>query len=227
MEEPTGWLAVLRDGFSAVGILAFAISGALLAVQKRMDVVGMAGLAVVTATGGGMIRDLLIGATPVAALVDWWMLAVALGGALVVFVLHRWIERLDRPVLVFDAIGLGIFAVEGARKAIDFGVGPVGAAFVGMLTGIGGGILRDALANEIPAVFRRESRLYLLPALVGSSAAAAAVELGVGNWLVLGLLALLVCGLRIASELLHWRVPALRTEAIPVVRRDDPDADAR
>ncbi len=218
MEEPTGWLATARLTFSIIGILAFAISGALLAVQKRMDVVGMAGLAVVTATGGGMLRDVLIGATPVAALVEWWMLAVALGGALVVIAFHRWMERLDKPVLVFDAIGLGVFAVEGARKAIEYGVGPVGAAFVGMLTGIGGGMLRDALANDIPAVFRRDSRLYLLPALVGSSAAAAAVELGYGNWVVLAVLAALVTALRIMSELLRWHVPALKTEAIPIIR---------
>ncbi|WP_347753611.1 trimeric intracellular cation channel family protein [Agrococcus sp. ProA11] len=218
MEDPTGWVAVVRDVFSGVGILAFAISGALLAVQKRMDFVGMAGLAVVTATGGGMLRDVLIGATPVAAMVDWWMLMVALGGALTVWVLHRWMVKLDRPVLVFDAIGLGIFVVEGARKALEFGVGPVGAAFVGMLTGIGGGILRDALANDIPAVFRRDSRLYLLPALVGSSAASAAVVLGLGQWYVLAIIAAGVSALRIASELLHWRVPALKTEAITVIR---------
>lgn len=218
MEDPTGWVVMVRDGFSAIGILAFAISGAQLAVQKRMDIVGMAGLAVVTATGGGMLRDVLIGATPVAALVDWWMLLVALVGALVVWVMHRWIARLDRPVLVFDAIGLGIFVVEGARKAIELGVGPVGAALVGMLTGIGGGILRDALANDIPAVFRRDSRLYLLPALVGSSAAAAAASLGYGQWYVLAVIAAVVVALRIASELLRWHVPALKTEAITTLR---------
>ncbi|WP_306233354.1 trimeric intracellular cation channel family protein [Agrococcus beijingensis] len=218
MEEPTGWLAVVREVFMTIGILAFAFSGALLAVQKRMDVVGMAGLAVVTATGGGMMRDLLIGATPVAALVDWWMLLVALGGAALVLLLHRWLSRLDRPVLVFDAIGLGIFAVEGARKAIEHDVPPVGAAFVGMLTGIGGGVLRDALANDIPAVFRKESRLYLVPALLGASAASAAVWLGWGNWVVLAIIAGLVSAMRIASELLRWRVPSLKTEAIDIVR---------
>ena len=218
MPEPTPLLLAVRDAFSAIGILAFAISGALLAVQKRMDVVGMAGLAVVTGTGGGMLRDVLIGSTPVAALTEWWMLALALGGAVVVIVLHRWMAKLDRPVLVFDAVGLGVFVVEGARKAMEYGVGPVGAAFVGMLTGIGGGILRDTLANEIPAVFRRESRLYLLPALVGSSAAAAAIALGVGHWLLLVGIAALVTALRIASELLRWRVPALKTESIGIIR---------
>ncbi|WP_413320038.1 trimeric intracellular cation channel family protein [Agrococcus sp. 1P02AA] len=218
MDAVTGWVQVVWQGITAIGIVAFAISGALLATQKRMDIVGMAGLAVVTATGGGMTRDLLIGATPVAALTHWWMLAAALGGALLVFLLHRWMERLDKPVLVFDAIGLGVFVVEGASKAMEHDVGPVGAAFVGMLTGIGGGVLRDVLANEIPAVFRRESRLYLLPALVGSSATAAVIALGVGHWLVLVGIAALVCALRIASELLRWRVPAVRTEAIRIVR---------
>ncbi len=221
MEPLSGAWLVAHDAFVALGVLAFAVSGALLAMQKRMDIVGMAGLAVVTATGGGMLRDLLIGATPVAALVDWWMLVVALGGALLVFLLHRWMDRLDRPVLVFDAIGLGIFAVEGAAKGLEHGMGPVGAAFVGMLTGIGGGILRDALANEIPAVFRRDSRLYLVPALLGAAGAAAAGSLGAGNWLVLGLVAAGVTALRIASELLRWHAPAVATSAIPLAERDD------
>lgn len=216
MEPLTGAWLVAHDAFVALGVLAFAISGALLALQKRMDIVGMAGLAIVTATGGGMLRDLLIGATPVAALVDWWMLLVALGGALLVFLLHRWMDRLDRPVLVFDAVGLGIFAVEGTAKGLELGVGPVGAAFVGMLTGIGGGILRDALANDLPAVFRRDSRLYLVPALLGAAGAAVAGSLGAGNWVVLGLIALGVSTLRIASELLRWHAPAVRTAAIPL-----------
>ncbi|ERG65486.1 MULTISPECIES: trimeric intracellular cation channel family protein [Agrococcus] len=218
LDEPVGWLSAVGGALNAIGIVAFAISGALLAVQKRMDLVGMAGLAVVTATGGGMLRDLLIGATPVAVLREWWMIGAALLGALAVFLLHRWMDKLDRPVLIFDAIGLGIFVVAGATKAVHHGVDPVGAAFVGMLTGIGGGILRDALANDIPAVFRRDSRLYLLPALLGSSAAATAEWMGWGHWAVLTGIALVVCALRIASELLDWRVPSLKTQAIPTVR---------
>ncbi|MCR8669681.1 trimeric intracellular cation channel family protein [Agrococcus sp. HG114] len=217
LDEPVGWLSAVGGVLNAVGIVAFAVSGALLAVQKRMDVVGMAGLAVVTATGGGMLRDLLLGATPVAVLRDWWMIGLALLGALAVFLLHRWMQRLDKPVLVFDAIGLGIFVVGGATKAVHYGLDPVGAAFVGMLTGIGGGILRDALANDIPAVFRRESRLYLLPALLGSSAAAAAEWYGWGHWAVLTAIAATVCAVRIASEVLDWRVPSLRTESIPTL----------
>ena len=98
VDAPTGWITVVGEGFNATAILAFAISGAPLAVQKRMDVVGMAGLALVTATGGGMLRDLLIGETPVVPLVDWWMLGVALFWSPIVFVLHRWVSRLDKPV---------------------------------------------------------------------------------------------------------------------------------
>jgi uncharacterized membrane protein YeiH len=219
MDALSGWVEVVWEAFNAVGVLAFAISGALLAIEKRMDLVGMAGLAVVTATGGGMARDMLIGATPAAALSDWWMLAVALLGALLVFLLHKWMSRLDKPVLVFDAIGLGIFVVDGASKAMQYDVGPVGAAFAGMLTGIGGGVLRDVLANDVPAVFRRESRLYLLPALIGSSMAAAAISLGVAQWWLMAGIAVVVCALRIASELLRWRLPAVKTDAMDVIRR--------
>ena len=103
-------------------------------------------------TRASLSRDLLIGATPVAPLVDWWMLGVALFWSPIVFVLHRWISRLDKPVLIFDAIGLGIFAVTGAAKGIEHGMHPVRAAFVGMLTGIGGGILRDAVLTAIALV---------------------------------------------------------------------------
>lgn len=215
-----GWLGVVHAALVGLGVLAFAISGAQLAAEKRMDVVGMAFLAVVTATGGGMLRDLLVGRTPV-VLVDVWMVCVAVAGAAVVFGLHRWIAHLARPVLVFDAIGLGIFCVEGTIVAIDAGIGPVGAAIVGMLTGVGGGILRDVLANDIPTVMRRESRLYLLPALTGAAVTSLLVELGVAStWVLVGVGAAVI-GFRLLAERFRWRVPALSTTVLLVVRDDD------
>lgn len=214
-----GWLGVVHATLVGLGVLAFAISGAQLAAEKRMDVVGMAFLAVVTATGGGMLRDLLVGRTPV-VLVDVWMVGVAVAGAAIVFALHRWIAHLARPVLVFDAIGLGIFCVEGTIVAMDAGIGPVGAAIVGMLTGVGGGILRDVLGNDIPTVMRRESRLYLLPALTGAALTALLVEVGVAStWVLVGVGAAVIA-FRLLAERFRWRVPALSTTVLPVVRGD-------
>lgn len=216
-----GWIDVGHDAIVVLGILAFAISGAQLAVEKRMDLVGIAFLAVITATGGGMIRDVLIGRLPPAALVDVWMIGVALVGALVVFVLHRWLAHLSKPVLVFDAIGLGVFCVEGTVAALDHGLNPWSAAIAGMLTGVGGGMLRDVLANDVPAVFRRESRLYLLPALLGAGVTATLVVTGLATtWALIGVV-LVVIAFRLLAERYGWRVPAPRTMAMPVVPRDD------
>lgn len=206
------WFGVANNAFVVVGVFAFSISGALLAVQKKMDVVGLAGLAVITAVGGGIIRDVLIGAIPPAALVDIWMVGVALVGALTVLLANRWMGRVTKPVLFFDAIGLGVFCVQGAVKAVEFGVGPWGAAVVGMVTGIGGGVLRDVLANDIPTVFRRDSRLYFVPALLGAALTALLLGLGVSHPLALAPVALLVVLLRILSEAFNWRAPHPRLE---------------
>ena len=134
--------------FVLAGVLAFAMSGALQAVGRRMDVVGICSLGVVTAVGGGILRDLLIGAVPPAALTDWTLVPVALVGSLIVFWSHgRWtVPR--RPMLVLDAVGLGLFCVEGTVKALGFGLNPYASAVVGMLTGVGGGVIRDVLAGQ-------------------------------------------------------------------------------
>ena len=199
------WIDLAHDVFVLAGVVAFAVSGALQAVRKRMDVVGICSLGIVTAVGGGILRDLLIGASPPAALTDWTLVPIALGGSLVVFFSHgRW--RLPRrPMLVFDAIGLGLFCVEGTVKALGYGLNPYAAAVVGMLTGVGGGVLRDVLAGEIPSVFRRGSRLYVVPALLGAGVTATLWTLGRPSLAVLLLVAATVTAVRIASLRFSWR----------------------
>lgn len=150
-----------------VGIAAFAASGALTGVQKQLDLFGVVFISGVTAVGGGFIRDALIGATPVAALSDWRYLVTPAIVGMVVFRVHPTVARLARPLLLLDAAGLGLFAVAGARKAIDHGIGPVGSIGIGMITAIGGGILRDVLVREIPVVLHRE--IYATAALVGAT----------------------------------------------------------
>lgn len=152
-----------------VGIFVFAISGALVAVRKDLDVFGVLVLAGTTGLGGGFLRDVLIDATPPAALADWRYLLVPVAAGVLTFAFHPVLGRMERMVNVFDAFGLALFCVAGATKALDHGLGPLPAALMGMLTGIGGGMLRDLLAGRVPVVFRGE--LYATPALAGATVA--------------------------------------------------------
>ena len=148
------------------GIFVFAVSGALVAVRKNLDLFAALVLGGVTGLGGGFIRDVLIGATPPAALADWRYLLVPVAAGLMTFFFHASVGRLERFVTIFDAFGLALFCVTGALKAVDYGLGPLPAALLGMVTGIGGGILRDVLAGRVPVIF--EGALYATPALAGA-----------------------------------------------------------
>jgi uncharacterized membrane protein YeiH len=153
-----------------VGIFVFAISGALVGVRKHHDVFGVLVLAGTTGLGGGFLRDVLIDATPPAALADWRYLLVPVAAGLVTFRFHPTLGRMEPYVNVFDAFGLALFCVAGALKAMDFGLGPAPAALMGLVTGIGGGMARDLLAGRAPVVFSGE--LYATPALAGGGVAA-------------------------------------------------------
>jgi uncharacterized membrane protein YeiH len=152
-----------------VGIFAFAVAGALVAVRKNLDLFAALVLGGVTGLGGGFIRDVLIGATPPAALADWRYLLVPVAAGLLTFVFHPTVGRLERVVTLFDAFGLALFCVTGALKAVDYGLDPLPAALMGMLTGIGGGMLRDVLSGSVPVIF--EGVLYATPALAGATVA--------------------------------------------------------
>jgi uncharacterized membrane protein YeiH len=149
------------------GTAVFAVSGAATGVRHRLDVFGVCVLAFVAGNAGGMLRDVMLGATPPAALGGWQHVTVSLLAALLTFWWHPRLERLRTPILLFDAAGLGLFAVSGTQKALAFGLDPLVAAILGMLTGIGGGMLRDVLVNEIPTVLRAE--LYAIAALAGAA----------------------------------------------------------
>ncbi|WP_435741432.1 trimeric intracellular cation channel family protein [Nocardioides sp. SYSU DS0663] len=158
-----------------VGIFVFAVSGGLVAVRKDLDLFGVLVLAGTTGLGGGFLRDVLIGATPPAALADWRYLLVPVGAGLLTFGYHPTLGRMERTVNVFDACGLAVFCVAGALKAYDVGLGPIPAALLGMVTAIGGGMVRDLLAGRVPVVFRGE--LYAIPALAGATAVVVGLEL--------------------------------------------------
>src|SRR4051812_17956750 len=207
--EPSTTLVVL----DLAGIFVFAITGGLVAVRKGLDVFGVLVLAGTTGLGGGFLRDVLIDATPPAALQDWRYLVVPVAAGLLAFFYHPALGRVERSVNVLDAFGLGLFCVTGALAALDNGLGPAPAALMGMVTGIGGGMLRDLLAGRVPAVFRGE--LYATPALAGAVVVVAGTHLG----LSVGVVAIAGGGLctvwRVGAVWRDWQGPgATRPPAV-------------
>ncbi|MEU0222520.1 trimeric intracellular cation channel family protein, partial [Streptomyces sp. NPDC006265] len=190
-----------------IGIFVFAISGALLAVRKNFDVFGMAVLAEVTALGGGLFRDLVIGAVPPAAFTDLGYFLTPLLATLLVFFLHPQVERIQVAVNVFDAAGLGLFCVAGTIKAYEYGLGLTASAGLGLTTAVGGGVLRDVLANEVPSLLRWDRDLYAVPAIVGSALAALCIRYDALNPLTSGLAVITAFALRLLAMRYHWRAP--------------------
>ena len=193
-----------------VGIFVFAISGGLVAVRNQLDIVGVVVLAMATGLGGGVIRDVVIGAVPPPAVKDWWYLLVPVVGGLVTFWWHPAVGRLERVINVFDAFGLGLFCVAGALKAHEYGLGPVPAAALGMVTGVGGGIIRDLLVGRVPVIFRK-GQLYAIPALAGAAVASTGAELGLAGELVVGPAAAVTIGWRLLALNRGWTAPVPRT----------------
>jgi uncharacterized membrane protein YeiH len=150
-----------------VGTFVFAISGAVSGVKHKIDLFGVLVLSFVAATAGGIVRDVLIGAIPPAAIQDWRYITLSLVAGLVTFLWYPLIAKMKSPVQVFDALGLGLFAISGAGKATAFDLGPGAAVLMGVLTAIGGGMVRDVLVSEVPVVFTAE--LYALAALAGAT----------------------------------------------------------
>lgn len=197
--------------FDLLGIFVFAISGALVAVRKEYDVFGVLVLAGTTGLGGGFLRDVLIDATPPAALMDWRYLLVPVAAGLLTFVAHGPVSRQERLVNVFDAFGLSLFCVTGALKAVEYGLGPVPAALMGMVTGVGGGMVRDLLANRQPVIFRSE--LYATPALLGGAVAVAGERAGLPLAVTMLAGALTCLVLRLLSMWRGWHAPMPRGPA--------------
>jgi uncharacterized membrane protein YeiH len=212
---------VLMHVLDLGGTFVFAISGATTAVRRRMDIFGVMVLAFAAGNAGGITRDLLIGAVPPAAISNWVYLTVSVLAGLIVFFRYPLVEKLDHPVQWSDAVGLAFFAVAGTEKALAYGLSPVMAALLGMLTGIGGGMLRDVLANEIPAVLR--SDLYALAAL------ACAVIVSGGHVLHLhplgpAVVGMVVCfALRFMAIQRGWHLPAAGRQREAGRRRHPPD----
>ena len=188
-----------------VGTFVFALAGATAGVRRRLDIFGVLVLSLVTASAGGVARDLLIGAVPPAALQDWRYFAAAMLAGIITFLWYPTIERLRTPVRMCDAAGLALFAVAGAEKSLDFGLHPLMAALLGMLTGIGGGMLRDILLAEVPAVLR--SDLYAVAALAGAAVVVAGDALQWSSSLSALAGAALCFVLRMLAIRFDWHLP--------------------
>ena len=191
-----------------LGTFVFALSGAMTGVQKRLDLFGVLVLSFAAGNAGGITRDVLIGTVPPAAINDWKYVTVSLLAGIVVFFWYPIIDKLRSPVLIFDGAGLALFAVNGTQKALNHGLNPLAAALLGMLTGIGGGMLRDLLTTETPTVLRAD--LYAVAALAG------AVVVVVGRWFDFPQAAVALAGagscfgIRIAALRKGWKLPTAR-----------------
>ncbi|QIK82114.1 trimeric intracellular cation channel family protein [Lysobacter sp. HDW10] len=188
-----------------IGTFVFALSGATVATRRQLDLFGVLVLSFAASSAGGICRDVLIGATPPAALRDWRYLAVAMAAGLITFLWAPLIERMKTPVRMFDAAGLGLFAVAGAQKALDYGLNPVMAALLGMLTGIGGGMLRDVLLADVPMVLRAD--LYAIAALAGATVVVVGIAMGLPSAAVMFAGALFCFVLRMLAVRRGWHLP--------------------
>jgi uncharacterized membrane protein YeiH len=201
-------ITTLLVAFDLGGTFVFALSGATTAVKHRLDLFGVLVLSFAAGNSGGIARDVMIGAVPPAAISDWRYVAVSILAGLITFYWYRIINRLSSPVLVFDAAGLALFAVSGAGKALAFHAGPVAATLLGMLTGIGGGMVRDVLVREIPTVLRTE--LYAVAALIGAAVVVIGRMLDVPSAAASTAGAVLCFGLRFMAMRRGWQLPIAR-----------------
>jgi uncharacterized membrane protein YeiH len=210
MEFAADTVSTAQKTVDHVATFAFAVSGALLAVRKNYDVFGLAVLACAAAFGGGVIRDLIIAQGPPIAFVDQSYLWISLAAAAVIFVWHPPTRLTGWPLDVTDAVGLGLFCVTGTVKAYSSGLGAVPSALLGMVTAIGGGVVRDMLAGDQPGVLRWDRDLYAVPALVGASITALILHYGWYRLELSSAAAFVALVLRLLALHYHWHAPRAR-----------------
>ena len=190
------------------GVFVFALSGAMAGVKHRFDLFGVLVLSFAAANVGGITRDVLIGAVPPPGIADWRYIVVPVLAGLATFQWQGTVDRVRSSVQIFDAGGLALFAVSGALKALNLHLGPVPSVLLGMLTGIGGGMVRDVLAGEVPAVFRGE--LYAVAALAGAGVVVVGRMMGFPSAAVTIAGAILCFGLRFMAIRRGWQLPVAR-----------------
>lgn len=201
-----------------IGAAAFAVSGAMVAIEKKADIFGVLFLAVTTALGGGVIRDVLIGRIPPVMFVSYWHLPISVVAALAVFIdaylrsekykLH--LDKLDAVNNVFDAIGLAVFTVSGMNAAMPVSDNVILVLFVGMCTGVGGGMLRDVMTNTMPKVLRK--RVYAVASLIGGGLYYVMHVLDINQLLSVGCGMLVIFALRLFATIYKWNLPSVKLD---------------
>jgi uncharacterized membrane protein YeiH len=191
-----------------IGTFVFAISGAVAARQRRLDLFGIVVIAFMVACGGGIVRDVCIGAIPPAGLSNWRYLAVALAASAVTILAYPQVRRLRQPVLFFDAIGLGLFAVSGAQKTLAYGHNAELAILLGIVSAVGGGVMRDVVLSRVPAILERE--IYASAALFGAAVQAGFTYAGWTGWWTPWFATLACVFVRLASLRFGWRLPVFQ-----------------
>jgi uncharacterized membrane protein YeiH len=209
MSDPTSSSVVVT--LDLAGIFVFAVSGGLTAVRKDLDVFGVLVLATVTGLGGGILRDVLIGVEPPASLDDWRYLVVPVVAGLVAFRFPATVGRLESVIIAFDAAGLALFCATGAITASDAGLGPVPATLLGLITAVGGGMLRDVLAGRVPIVLRSE--IYAVPAVAGAAVAVTLHRLDTGDLVAAGAAFAVCFGWRMLAVRRNWQAPRSYTSS--------------
>ena len=205
MRITAGRLLTLAD---QAATFLFAVEGALAAVLVGLDLFGILVIAFVTALVGGIIRDLLIGATPPASLRGASYPTIAFAGAFLVFGLHQAVQQLPTSLLLWsDAAGLALFAVVGAAKATEFKLNPLVAALLGMVSAVGGGVVRDILLNIVPNILRTD--IYAVAALCGAGTTVIALRLGASRAIAMAAGFAVCFLLRIVSTWRGWNLPRI------------------
>ena len=190
------------------GTFTFAVSGALSAAGKKFDLFGALSVGFVTAVGGGTTRDLTLGTTPVFWLLDVNYLLVIAAGVFVVFLFARHLLTYGRVLLVFDAMGIGVFTLIGINKALGADVLPVFAVLMGVITAVMGGVLRDVLVNEVPLIFQKE--IYATACLLGGAVYFLLAASGVAQAIVYFTTAASIIGLRLLSIRYRLGLPVVK-----------------
>src|ERR1700677_3303755 len=189
-----------------LGTFVFALEGALTAVDGDLDLLGLMVLSFATALGGGIIRDVLIGAIPPGSIRDWRLGSVAFLGGAIVFLFHHFVRQIPNPlILSLDAAGLALFAVSGAGKAVEYGIHPFIAVLMGGVTGVGGGTVRDVLLAQVPTVLRAD--VYASAALAGAAVTVIGLRLNLPRAWTMILGGIVCFALRVVSVIEHWNLP--------------------
>jgi uncharacterized membrane protein YeiH len=199
-------LHALYTFLDLAGTFVFAISGAVAAKQRGLDMFGICAIAFTVACGGGIIRDLCIGAIPPAGFTNWRYLVAAIISTGMTIGLYPLVQRLNHPVIFFDALGLSLFAVTGAQKSLAYGHNSEVAVLLGITTAVGGGVMRDILLNRVPIILEKE--IYASAALVGALIVVAGnyFKWFSSDWV--SIIALIVCFvLRLLALRYRWNLP--------------------